>query len=182
MYKTRTRNTSASLKGSDATVKGFPKGNCSPPFRKEASILRTETFGSHSLSGSPKEIDTFIIERGVTSSSRGRSRDVLPVGKQELDASVVPRKAVNAALNEDETELRILSLRFLSRCFRIDLAFFTRKYRTSRMDGARPSFLRIRRNLMPVNNFTCGTPKPSLNVTSTTRASYFSPPTCQPAP
>ena len=70
-------------------------------------ILRTKTFGS------PKEIDTFITERGVTSSSRGRRRDVLPVGRQGLDASVVPRKAVNAAFNEDETELRISVLAVL---------------------------------------------------------------------
>ena len=42
---------------------GIPERELPPsPFRKEASILRTETFGSHSLFGSPKEIDTFIIE------------------------------------------------------------------------------------------------------------------------
>ena len=60
-----------------------------------------------------QEITTFITERGVTSSSRGRRRDVLPVGRQGLDASVVPRKAVNAAFNEDETELRISVLAVL---------------------------------------------------------------------
>ena len=58
-----------------------------------------------------------------------------------------------------------LSLRSLSRCFRIDTAFFTRKYRSSGMDGARLSFLRIRRILLSVIIFTCGTPKLSLNVT-----------------
>ena len=34
MYKTRTQTTSASLKGSDAIVKGFPKGNCPASERK----------------------------------------------------------------------------------------------------------------------------------------------------
>ena len=34
MYKTRTQTTSASLKGSDAIVKGFPKGNCPTSERK----------------------------------------------------------------------------------------------------------------------------------------------------
>ena len=47
----------------------------------------------------------------------------------------------------------------------IDTPFSTRKYRSSGMDGARPFFLRIRRNLMVVIIFTCGTPKLSLNVT-----------------
>ena len=34
MYKTRTQTTSAPLKGSDAIVKGFPKGNCPASERK----------------------------------------------------------------------------------------------------------------------------------------------------
>ena len=34
MYNTRTRNTSATFKGSDAAVKGFPKGNCPASERK----------------------------------------------------------------------------------------------------------------------------------------------------
>ena len=44
----------------------------------------------------------------------------------------------------------------------IDTPFSTRKYKSSGMDGARPFFLRIRRNLMVVNISTCGTPKPTL--------------------
>ena len=63
-------------------------------------------------------------------------------------------------------------LRFLSKCFWMDLALFTKKYRTSGIDGARSSFLRKRRNLMPANNSTCSTVKPSLNVTTTKRAPY----------
>ena len=120
------------------------------------------------------------LKGGATNTSRGRSRNVLPTGRQELDASVVPLKAVNAVLNEDETEIRTLFLRFLSRCFWMDLALFTKKYRTSGIDGARSPFLRKRRNLMPVTNSTCGTMKPSLNVTSTKRAPYSSAnlPTC----
>ena len=77
----------------------------------------------------------------ATSTNRGRSRNVLQTGRQEPDASVVPLKAVNAVLNEDETEIRTLFLRFLSRCFWMDLALFTKKYRTSGIDGARSSFL-----------------------------------------
>ena len=62
----------------------------------------------------------------------------------------------------------------------MDLALFTKKYRTSGIDGARFSSLRKRRNLMPVTNSTCGTMKPSLNVPSTKRAPYSSVnlPTC----
>ena len=108
----------------------------------------------------------------ATSTNQGRSRNVLQTGRQELDASVVPLKAVNAVLNEDETEIRTLFLRFLSRCFWMDLALFTKKYTTSGTDGARSSYLRKRRNLMSVNNSTCSTVKPSLNVTSTKKAPY----------
>ena len=62
----------------------------------------------------------------------------------------------------------------------MDLALFTKKYRTSGIDGARFSFSRKRMNLMPVTNSTCGTMKPSLNVPSTKRAPYSSVnlPTC----
>ena len=41
-------------RSSDATLKGFPKGNYPPSFRKEGSILRTETFGSHSFEDRPQ--------------------------------------------------------------------------------------------------------------------------------
>ena len=47
----------------------------------------------------------------------------------------------------------------------IDTPFFTRKNRSSGMDGARPFFLRIRKNLMVVNISTCATSKLSLKVT-----------------
>ena len=71
MYNTRTRNTSASLKRIGCRSQGFPEREL-PRFRKEASILRTETFGSHSLRhgqmilrtktfGSPKEIHSLFI-------------------------------------------------------------------------------------------------------------------------
>merc|ERR1719324_2230547 len=58
-----------------------------------------------------------------------------------------------------------LSFRFLSRCFRMETAFLMRQYMSSGRDGARPLIFRIRRILLPVTVFTCGTPKLSRRVT-----------------
>merc|ERR1719324_1431413 len=58
-----------------------------------------------------------------------------------------------------------LSFRFLSRCFRMETAFLMRQYMSSGRDGARPLVFRMRRILLPVTVFTCGTPKLSRSVT-----------------
>ena len=139
---------------------GIPKGNC-PPLPSERKVR----------SSAQKRLDRILMKIGHKY-HQGRSRNVLQTGRQELDASVVPLKAVNAVLNEDETETRTLCLRFLSRCFWMNLALFTKKYTTSGTDGARSSYLRKRRNLKSVNNSTCSTVKPSLNVTTTKKAPY----------
>ena len=122
-------------------TEGIPERELPSPFRKEGSILRTETFGSHSFEDRPQVPTEAVAEMYFQ--------------------LAVPLKAVNAVLNEDETEIRTLFLRFLSRCSWMDLALFTKKYTTSGTDGARSSYLRKRRNLMSVNNSTCSTVKPS---------------------
>ena len=76
------------------TTPSLPKGSFDPPHRNVWIAF---------LCGS------------ATSTNRGRSRHVLPAGRQELDASAVPRTAVNAVLNEDETELRIFVVAVLAK-------------------------------------------------------------------
>ena len=79
--------------------------------------------------------------------------------------SVVPRKTVNAAPNEDETELRICVFAVLAEL--PDGLGFLHEEAQNLREGQSKALLLEDRNLMQVTNSTCGTPKPSLNVTST---------------
>ena len=82
----------------------FPKGNCPASKRKPRSSARRRLDRLKKL---PHSSPKGASQVPSCHECRGRRRDVVPVGRQGLDASVVPRKAVNAAFNEDETELRI---------------------------------------------------------------------------
>ena len=59
----------------------------------------------------------------------------------------------------------IHTLRFLSRCLRIDTAFLIRQYRSSGIFGANPWALRMRRILLPVTWRTWATPWESRRMT-----------------
>jgi len=66
------------------------------------------------------------------------------------------------------------TLRFLSRCLRIDTAFLMRQYKSSGILGASPWALRMRRILLPVTWRTWATPWESRSITPETQQTTIS--------
>ena len=87
MHNSRTRKLSASLKGSDAAIKGFPKGTCPPSERKLRSsaqkrLDRTRS-NSETICGymTSSEVETHARRLGTEDSENARRRTETECGR-----------------------------------------------------------------------------------------------------